>query len=230
MRQETVTIEGPRDFELDEDRAHAVIYTVTWPDSLPAAGLALVIGGCGGEAETAEGKSRNIREYIAASCSLAAVTVDYHCIQTRTWNGGSINIDASEHYKLIGMASVAGVAVQDVTDIGALTHALGQAGQRVTAYAKIKPGREEYQDFGVLQAMDHLAVIGHLRERGAPFDTTQIFALGGSHGGYIAHMMAKMAPASWPASSTTPAMSSRRSATSASGVAPNTCTTTMAWC
>jgi hypothetical protein len=194
MRQETVTIDGPRDFELDRDRGHPLAYTVTWPDTLPAAGLVLVIGGCGGEGETSEGKSRNTREHIAANCGLAAVTVDYHCIQTRSWNGGSINIDAREHYTLIGMASVAGLAIQDVTDIDGLTRALGQSEQQVTAYAKIKPGRGEYQNFGVLQAMDHLAVVGHLIEQGVPFDPTQIFALGGSHGGYIAHLMAKMAP------------------------------------
>jgi len=48
MRQETVMIDGPRDFELGRDRSHPLAYTITWPDTLPAAGLALVIGGCGG--------------------------------------------------------------------------------------------------------------------------------------------------------------------------------------
>jgi hypothetical protein len=194
MRQETVTIEGPRDFELDRDRSHPLTYTITWPEAHPAAGLALVIGGCGGEGETSEGKSRNTREYIAANCGLAAVTVDYHCIQTRPSNGGSLNVDAREHYALIGIASATGLSVADVRDIGLLAQALGQSGQQVTAYAKIKPGRGEYQNFGVLQAMDHLAVVGHLLERGAPFDQTQIFALGGSHGAYIAHLVAKIAP------------------------------------
>jgi hypothetical protein len=194
MRQETVTIEGPRDFELDRERSHPLVYTITWPDALPASGLVLVIGGCGGEGETSKGKSRNTREYIAANCGLAAVSVDYHCIQTRSWNGGAINIDAREHYALIGMATAARLPVADVMDIDLLAHALGQSGQQVTAYAKIKPGRGEYQNFGVLQAMDHLAVVGHLIAQGAPFDPTQIFALGGSHGAYIAHLVAKIAP------------------------------------
>lgn len=189
-----MTIQGPRDFELDRDRAHPLTYTITWPDASPAAGLVLVIGGCGGEGETSEGKSRNTREHIAAACGLAAVTVDYHCIQTRTWNGGSVHIDAREHYALIGMAAVAGLAVENPTDLDSLTRALGQSGQRVTAYAKIRPGRGEYQNFGIIQAMDHLAVIGHLLEQGAAFDRTRIFALGGSHGGYIAQLIAKLAP------------------------------------
>jgi hypothetical protein len=194
MRQETVTIDGPRDFELDRDRSHPLTYTITWPDISPAAGLVLVIGGCGGDGETSEGRSRNIREHIAANCGLAAVTVDYHCIQTRSWNGGAIRIDPKEHYALIGIASVAGLPLENATNIDALTRALGQSGQQVTAYAQITPGRGEYQNFGIVQAMDHLAVVGHLLERGDPFDRTQIFALGGSHGAYIAHLIAKMAP------------------------------------
>jgi hypothetical protein len=92
------------------------------------------------------------------------------------------------------MAAMAGLQVENPGDIRALTTALGQSGQHITAYARIKPGRGEYQNFGILQAMDHLAVIGHLIERGAAFDRSQIFACGASHGGYIAHMIAKIAP------------------------------------
>jgi hypothetical protein len=194
MRQETVTIEAPRDFELDRDRGCPITYTVTWPDALPAPGLVLVIGGCGGEGETSEGKSRNTREFITADCGMATVSVDYHCIQTRAWNGGSINIEAHDHYALIGMAAVAGLPVENAQDIGALARVLSESGQAVSAHARIKPGRGEDQNFGVLQAMDHLAVLGHLIAQGAPFDRTQIFALGGSHGGYIAHLIAKLAP------------------------------------
>jgi Protein of unknown function (DUF2920) len=194
MRQETFTIEGPRDFELDRDRSYPLTYTITWPDTLPAAGLVLVIGGCGGEGETTGGKSRNSREHIAANHGLAAVSVDYHCVQNRVWNGGSVSIDTREHYALIGMAAMAGLPIKEARNVDALIRILAQSGQRVEAYGKIKPGRNEYQNFGVLQAMDHLAVLGHLIERGAPFDPTQIFVLGASHGGYIGHLIAKMAP------------------------------------
>jgi dienelactone hydrolase len=194
MHQETVSIDGPRDFELDRDRSHPLTFTVTWPDASPAPGLVVVIGGCGGQAESAEGRHRRAREHIVTHCGLAAVSVDYHAQQNRPFNGGAVNINPAEHLQLIGRVTLAGVRVPDLTDLDALSRALGQIGVTYSARATIRPGHDELQNFGVLQAMDHLAVIGHLLERRPSFDATQIFALGGSHGGYISHMMTKMAP------------------------------------
>lgn len=194
MRQETFTIEGPRDFELDRDRDHPLTFTVTWPEASPAPGLVLVIGGCGGQADTAEGRHRNAREYIVDRCGLAAVSVDYHAQQNRPFNGGAIRIETPEYLQLIGMAAMAGLRVAEFADIAALAAAVGRLGLPYPVRAKIRPGNGETQNFGVIQAMDHLAVIGCLRERRPDFDATRIFALGGSHGGYIGHLMAKMAP------------------------------------
>jgi hypothetical protein len=42
--------------------------------------------------------------------------------------------------------------------------------------------------------MDHLAVLGDIRARGVRFDERRIAAIGSSHGGYIAHLIAKIAP------------------------------------
>jgi hypothetical protein len=194
MRQETVTLDGPVDFELGRPRTHPLTYTISWPDSRPARGLAILIGGCGGEGETSEGRSRNTREHIVEQCGLAAVTVDYHCIQSRPSNGGAMHFDGRERWMLLGMAVDAGIPLQDIESPEALIEALGLAGGDMSGLATIKPGRGESQNFGILQAMDHLVVLGHLLEHSPGFAPRKVYALGGSHGGYIAQLMAKMAP------------------------------------
>lgn len=159
MRQETFSIEAPRDFELDRGRGSPLTFTVTWPDAAPAPGLALIIGGSGGPDGTGE-RHRDSREYIVGRCGVAAVSVDYHAQQNRPANGGSINIDKAEYVRLVGMAAMAGFRLTEFADLPSMAAAVGKAKLPYALRATIKPGRDEPQNFGVLQAMDHLAVIG----------------------------------------------------------------------
>jgi dienelactone hydrolase len=94
----------------------------------------------------------------------------------------------------MGIAAHNGVNVKDYGDLDELTTKLARLKAPIAAYADLIPGGAEYQNFGVLQAMDHLAVLADLVARGPAFDRGQVIALGSSHGGYIAQMMAKLAP------------------------------------
>jgi len=54
-------------------------------------------------------------------------------------------------------------------------------------------GREGHINFGLLPALDHLTAIGALL-RTYPLDRRRLFVLGTSYGGYLALLMAKLAP------------------------------------
>lgn len=184
-------IDGPADFELGRPRTAPLAYTASFPDG-PAKGLVFLIPGFGDD--TADGYAAALRRHVVEDHAMAAVSVRYHCYGSRPATGAKIEIDGRDIVTLLGLAMRNGVKIgdqQDVIDIAKRLHAGGVAAQ---ARGTLKPARGEYQNFGVIQAMDHLAVLGDLIVQGHDFDRSRIVALGSSHGGYIAHMMAKIAP------------------------------------
>lgn len=194
MQSQTRTIEGAADFELGRPRSRPLSFTISTPDEGKPKGLVFAIPGFG--ADTAAGYAESLRRHICDTHGFAAVSVDYHCVQARPENGGVVGISPREHFMLIGMAAHHGLKVSNYADINELTAKLAKLGAPIEAYAEITPGGGEYQNFGVVQAMDHLAVLADIVARGPEFDHAHVIALGSSHGGYIAHMMAKIAPRS----------------------------------
>lgn len=191
MRTVQRSIDGPADFELGRPRAAPLEYTASFPEG-PANGLALLIPGFGGDAD--DGYAQALRRHVVERHGMAAVSVRYHCQGARPATQGRIEIDGRDHVMLLGLALLHKIAVPDPNDLADLILRLAKAGVSADPRATIMPARGEYQNFGVLQAMDHLAVLGDLREQGAAFDPQRIVALGSSHGGFIAHMIAKIAP------------------------------------
>lgn len=184
-------IPGAADFELRRDREAPLHYVAALPEE-PAQGLAFLIPGFGGD--TDEAYADSLRRRVVEGHGMIAVSVRYHCFGARPATGAKLEVDGRDHLMLLGLAAVHGVALGDPKDLIDVAKRLQAAGVRTTLRATLKPARGEYQNFGIMQALDHLAVLGRLRERGASFDERRIVALGSSHGGYIAHLMAKIAP------------------------------------
>jgi len=193
MIEITRETEGAPDFELGLPRTAPLRYEVTWPQEGEAAGLVLVIAGFGDD--TSSDYSRNLRRHIVETTGMAAVSVRYHAFHARPTNGGAMRMDPSEQTSLVGMAVLNKARVTDYNNLRALARGLAAVKPDATAKVWIDPADGEYQNFGLMQALDHLCVIGDLIENAPSFDTRRIVALGSSHGGYIAHMIAKIAPA-----------------------------------
>lgn len=191
MRTFAREIDGPADFELGRPRTAPVSYVAVCPPGR-AKGLAFLIPGFGND--TSEAYADSLRRHVAKTHGMVAVSVRYHCYGARPTTGAKIDIDLREIATLVGLASRNGVALDDQKDVLHIAQRLAAAGVKAQARGTLRPARGEYQNFGVLQAMDHLAVLGDIMQAGISFDTSRIVALGSSHGGYIAHMMAKIAP------------------------------------
>lgn len=191
MRTIQRDIDGPLDFELQRPRDAQVSYIADLPDG-PAQGLAFLIPGFG--ADTGSDYAQALRRHVVERHGLAAVSVRYHCHGARPANGAAVTLDPRDGLFLIGLAAANGVELGDPRDVMDVTRRLSAAGVECQLRATLEPARGEYQNFGIVQAMDHLAVLGDLIDQGAEFDRSRILALGSSHGGYIAHMIAKIAP------------------------------------
>lgn len=184
-------IPGPADFELGRKRASPLAYVADCPDG-PARGLAFLIAGFGGDTDS--GYAEALRRHVVETHGLIAVTVRYHCFGSRPATGARLEIEVRDHLAMVGLAALHKVPLGDAGDIVDVARRLAAAGVAADAAAILKPARDEQQNFGITQAMDHLAVLADLLTDGPDFDSRQIVALGSSHGGYIAHLMAKIAP------------------------------------
>lgn len=191
MIEITREIEGAADFEAGQARTAPLVYDATWPQEGEAPGLVLVIAGFGDD--TNGDYSRSLRKHILETTGMAAVSVRYHAFHARPSNGGAIAIDAAEQAYIMGAATLT-KSFKTPGNFRDAVRALAAAKVDIAPKVWIDPANGERQNFGVIQALDHLAVIGDLIENAPPFDTGRIVALGSSHGGYIAHLIAKFAP------------------------------------
>jgi len=190
---------GQPDFELNSDRSHPVSMIVETPDTEMADGLVFVIPGMGGEKD--KHYSEMIRRYIASKHNLVVVSVDAHCSTCRpncSTEFGDVTIDieptsivhALGHY--VSQGGVVDVPLQNHNDVIALLKR--DLSMTFKLKATLEPPGGQYQNFGVLAALDHLAALHFLIDKGHKFDTSNVICIGSSHGGYIAHMMHKLAP------------------------------------
>lgn len=183
---------APRDFELGLDRVKPVSYLAALPAQEPAQGLVFVIPGFG--ADASDVYLAKLRRRIADEHGFVAVSVKYHCINARPDLGAKVDIGVRARLTLLGLAVAGGQQPASLDDVAELCRRAGLVKPGFEVEADILPPDGETQNFGVLQAMDHLAVLGALRARGVRFDERRIAAIGSSHGGYIAHLIAKIAP------------------------------------
>lgn len=197
---------GSDDFELGIQRENSLKYFLTTPDSTSIKGLVFLIPGFG-EDNNSE-YQKNLREFIADTYDLACVSVMYHAIQSRPANGGQLGFEDNdiELLKIKLQQYGCPVAATISENLSLLDQAIARAkaANRInlqTLYlnqyelltSSIYPGNGEYQNFGVMQALDHLYVLADLMQQ-IEFNKGNIIAFGSSQGGYIANLMAKFAP------------------------------------
>ncbi|HEY9685594.1 MAG TPA: DUF2920 family protein [Coleofasciculaceae cyanobacterium] len=191
------SIEGLSDFELgNRPRTRPITYSLNLPADCsadnPAKGLVFYIPGFG-EDNKAEYINKICR-FMAETHGLASVSVDYHAIQARPEQGASIALDAESDQKLRLLCHYHGLPFSRTDIMDTLTQLGEKATEITTLRAIISPPNDEYQNFGILQALDYLTVINDLIAEGVPFDWNNIILVGSSHGGYIAHLICKLAP------------------------------------
>ncbi|MBU0970063.1 MAG: DUF2920 family protein [Proteobacteria bacterium] len=183
------TIDAHGDFELVSDIKRTVDYAVAIPDQGEIAGLVVYIAGFG---EDAGSYRKNFQNHICKDYQMACLSVDYHCIFSRPDNGAAITIETET---LTLLRSFTGLTHhENIDDI--MFKAAEMKADPTTPLVipgTLVPGNKEYQNFGILPALDHIFAINDLFLK-HPHIPKTIYAIGSSYGGYIANLISKLAP------------------------------------
>ncbi len=204
---ETKSLVSCHDFELNMARPTTLHYRVSYPSTGKAEAIVFIIPGFG--EDTDSGYMDAIREYTAEQFHVVAVNVFYHCFYSRPNNGAALefdNIDIAILQDVIARYEIDFSEVPQINKESVLEHLNKVFGARKQAKTMAEsaqvmlpmtlvPHNGEYQNFGIMQAVDHLNVLLHIKQNlSCVTDEAITVMLGSSHGGYIAYLSAKIAP------------------------------------
>lgn len=194
----THEINAHDDFELNIKRENKLIYHMTINKEKRPDGIIFVIPGFGEDASLKY--QENILSHITKEYNLLAVFVEYHALFARPTNGATVKFDPIDTELLIDVIQKYNIQL-DKNNLSfyaiaaALDEQLPNKAVGVLS-ATLFPNKNEYQNFGILQAIDILTVLYHLKYLGHNklIEKSPIIAVGSSHGGYIANLLTKLAP------------------------------------
>ncbi|RQD66671.1 DUF2920 family protein [Campylobacter hepaticus] len=209
---DTYEIDSCDDVELGIKRESKLEFKLCFDDEKTPEALVFVIPGLGGDAN--ENYRDHLAEFIAKEFNVAFVSVNYHCIGNRPQTGSSFYLDDID--KLILKTSCEtidiGIDLNKLNTLDGVSSTLREVDKILeerknqgiidsdfilSLHLSLQPKKNEYQNFGIMQAQDLLNVALYLKKH-APFDTKQgnipVIMIGSSHGGYLVHLAAKIAP------------------------------------
>ncbi|ECP6258060.1 DUF2920 family protein, partial [Campylobacter coli] len=202
-------IDSCDDVELNITRTSKLEYRISYDDEKEMKAIVFIIGGYGTNANIYFLDS--YRNYIAKKFDVVAVNVFYHCFCQRRSDVErysaftiftekdiiklsqvlfelGINIDvnlenAHQSYELLN---------QHITAL----KLQGKLEQRYQAKftSTFIPPNGDYQNFGIMAAIDHINVLKDLVKRFPKFSNLPKIYGGGSYGGYLSLLIAKIAP------------------------------------
>jgi|GEM_PF-118763 len=198
------SIPSCHDFELGIERENLLNFKYSYKENIALKGIVFIISGFG--EDTASSYLDHIREHTAASFDVVCINVFYHCFYARPNNGAKLYPDETdeifikkyfqyydipyEHDSINNALGLLDAKIQQLKEAHIVTE-----DAKIVIPATIFPANNEYQNFGIMQALDHLNVLSFLQKSSLNFEKNYSTTLvGSSHGGYIAHLCAKLAP------------------------------------
>ncbi|EAJ7141966.1 DUF2920 family protein [Campylobacter jejuni] len=207
---QTFEIDSCDDVELGIKRTSKLEYRISYDDEKEIKAIVFIVGGFGANA--------NIsfldfdREYMAKNFDVVVVHVFYHCFCARK------SIDQKYNPKLTpnqdDLERVNGILKninlghlsvnednfeQIIPFIEQRAGEIKQAGlvdesQKIELFCDFIPPNGDYQNYGIMAAIDHINALKDLVKRFPKFaDLPKIYG-GGSYGGYLSLLIAKIAP------------------------------------
>ncbi|RTI70744.1 carbonic anhydrase [Campylobacter jejuni] len=207
---QTFEIDSCDDVELNIKRTSKLEYRISYDDEKDLKAIVFVIGGYGANANIYFLDS--YRNYIAKNFDVVTINVFYHCFCQR--RSDVLKYDASAKFleedlenfsKVLNDFNIDGRNLNSNNALEYYHHldhciaTLKSQGKLVQNYqAKFTstfiPPNGEYQNFGIMPAIDHINALKDLVKRFPKFaDLPKIYG-GGSYGGYLSLLIAKIAP------------------------------------
>ena len=201
------------DIELGIKRSSPLSFYSCYDDAKDAKALLVIISGLGEDSDL--GYRANLIRAMVETYDVACISVDYHCIGNRPQLGAKFGLDDIDREILTRELSSIGInlpidlkSIDCHEKVDLLLKFLSKeitirkerdilpADFRLNASITMVPTKNEYQNFGVMQAMDVLNAVLYTKKyiNNAKFEHLSVIMVGSSHGGYLAHMCAKIAP------------------------------------
>lgn len=199
-------IQSCHDFELGINRDNLLHFKYSYKNGVKLRGIVFLIAGFG--EDTNNGYLDHIREYTSSTFDVLCVTVFYHCFYARPNNGALFYPDKidmltiDKYFKDYNIDHTNGNINEALAKLDNEIQKQKNKGE-ITQDTKLAipvtsfPLNGEYQNFGIMQALDHLNVLSYIQKNS--FNLQQAYTvtlIGSSHGGYIANLCAKLAPSS----------------------------------
>lgn len=201
------------DVELGIKRSSALSFYACYDDVKEAKALLVIISGLGADSDSSY--RTHLMQTMAENYDVACISVDYHCIGNRPQLGAKFGLDDIDREILTRELSSIGInlpidlkSIDCHEKVDLLLKFLSKeitvrkesgilpADFRLNASITMVPTKNEYQNFGIMQALDVLNAVLYTKKyiNNAKFEHLPVIMVGSSHGGYLAHMCAKIAP------------------------------------
>ncbi|EEW9939394.1 DUF2920 family protein [Campylobacter jejuni] len=203
-------IDSCDDVELNIKRTSKLEYRISYDDEKEMKAIVFIIGGYGANANIHFLDS--YRSYIAKKFDIVAVNVFYHCFCQR--RSDVSKYDANAKFLQEDLENLSKVLIKFNIDIRNLNfdnaleyyHYLDQyittlklqgeleQDYQVNFTSTFVPPNGDYQNFGIMAAIDHINVLKDLVKKFPNFKNLPKIYGGGSYGGYLSLLIAKIAP------------------------------------
>lgn len=156
-----------------------------------------------------------IDDYLTRNYKVAVININYHCIGNRPHLRSSFYLDDIDKFildislKAINLKCINVYGINSYENLNNAFIRIDQEIQKLKLNQKLNqnyklrthvsflPSKNEYQNFGIMQAMDILNAIFYIKEN-SPFKLMgggiRTILFGNSYGGYLANLCAKIAP------------------------------------
>ena len=218
IQHKSYEINSTNDIELNIKRDSKLEFKVSFDDEKAMKALFVFIEGCGTDIYASY--NEHIAEFVVKEFACAVLRVNYHCIQNRPQLGAKTyfdNIDLTilnstceslgislpikltpqlnqniEEQEFVGLARYIDDKLESLQNEWKF-----DVSKKLTFTYSLQPTKNEYQNFGLMQALDILNALCFVRKNYAEFKlakTPKTLLFGYSHGAYLALLCAKFAP------------------------------------
>ncbi len=196
------------DIELNIKRESMLEFKLCYDDEKPVKAVVFIVPGLGGDAN--DSYREHLAQFVADEFNVAVASVNYHCIGNRPQNGATYFLDDLDKIILKKKYSDIDIEIPSKIDIETLP-ALDAKISRKKANGDLpndfklqipitlQPTKNEYQNFGVMQAQDVINAALFIKAN-PPFNSITdinelpVILIGSSHGAYINALAAKFVP------------------------------------
>ena len=204
----TYEIPSCDDVELGIKRDSLLEFKLCYDNEKPIRALVFIVPGLGGDAN--ENYREHLAQFVASEFNVAVASPNYHCIGNRPQTGATYFLNDLDKIILKNKCSKIGIEIPNDISYGELSVLDDYLGNikssgglpsdfKLEISVTLQPTKNEYQNFGVMQAQDIINAALFIKadppfKAATDINELPVVLVGSSHGAYINALAAKFAP------------------------------------